>query len=84
MRIHEINALKGYDSALHEILFLFCPICIITNLKMLRMYVTRRCVRSNREMHVVVCNVWVVDLSATEDRRTLPLKCMPRKDDEHV
>lgn len=45
------------------------------------MYVTRRCIRSNREMLVVVRNVWVVGLSATENRRTLPLKCAPRKDE---
>jgi hypothetical protein len=67
MHIHEVNPLKGNDSTLHKILFLFCPLCIITNLKMFKIHVTRLCVRSNREMHVVVCNVWVVGLSVMED-----------------
>jgi len=60
MHIHEINALKGNDSTLHEILFVFCSLCIITNQKMFRMYVRRLCVRSNRELHVelVMCGWW--------------------------
>jgi len=67
MNIHEVNPLKGNDSTLHKILFFFCPLCIMTNLKMFKIHVTRRCVRSTREVHVVVCNVWVVGLSVTED-----------------
>jgi hypothetical protein len=80
MHIHEVNALKGNDSStLHKILFLFCPLCIITNLKMFKIHVTRRCVRSNREMHAVICNVWVVGLSVTEDSRPSHLKVRAQK-----
>ena len=46
---------------------------------MFKIPVTLRCIRSNREMRVVVCNVWVVGLSVTEEHRTSHLSARPEK-----